>query len=609
MKIQNVDYEPDNTKVTLQGIVTQKSREAIIQDDTGGIALYRKAGGDYFKIGDMVQVTGILKNSGKTTKLSDYTVKKIQSDISLPEPAIISINSIYENPKKKYINKLIKINNVAVIQAYSSKKAVVSDESGNEIEICKLPKQLKLSQGEQVNVSGVLIFNKKFRLLLNNPFGLEKITLPEISNLMPPNMTSTFNTSPEISAVITCNSVLLDFSKTKLYVDGEDVPCIKTDNLIHYIQPSELSFGEHTVKIVIRDIYDNVYQKEWFFVIQKKHVEYNFYYGIPHAHTCYSDGKGRPLDAFEYAKKKGLHFLFVSDHSNFLDGASHSNYEYDSASKQYMEKEGSQWHSTRKEAEFINSKYDSFSALRGFEMRWYFGGHINIINSPNYLNGKKQLLNPRELSKWMISQGEIVSAINHPGRSFRMKQYIPEMDKLLNLIEVGNGAYPRPYIRTEDCYYRMLDMGWHLGAINGQDNHLDNWGDGDNLTVILAESLGTEELISAMKNRRTYSTETRTLKLKYKINNYWMGSVIHAARGDMLHFEISAEDEDNRIDKLQIITNGGKQVFEKTFGGEACIEWNFDLYVQAENPWYVVKVIHSNNKYGISSPVFVNTVW
>jgi hypothetical protein len=436
---------------------------------------------------------------------------------------------------------------------------------------------------------------------------LERIVLPEIIKLTPSNMTSTFNATPEISAIISNNNILLNDYKTKMIVDNKDVPYHKIDNLIYHIPLEELNYGEHSVKILITDIYKNIYQKEWSFIVQKQHVEYNFYYGIPHAHTCYSDGKGRPLDAFEYAKRKGLHFLFASDHSNFLDGAFHNNYEYDDVSMQYIEKEGSQWHSTRMESEFINKKYDDFLALRGFEMRWYFGGHINIINSPNYLNGKKQLLNPRELAKWMASQGAIVSAINHPGRSFRMKHYIPEMDNLLNLIEVGNGAFTRQYIRTDCCYFKMLDMGWHLGAINGQDNHLDNWGDSDNLTVILAESLEKDDIISAMKNRRTYSTETRELRLKFKINDYWMGSILNVNSGDRLHFDIFAEDEDAPINKVQIISNGGKELLERTFEEFKKIEWSFDLTAGYGDFWYVVKVIHSDCKWGISSPIFIST--
>ena len=48
---------------------------------------------------------------------------------------------------------------------------------------------------------------------------------------------------------------------------------------------------------------------------------YQYYFGVPHSHTSFSDAGGSsvPKQAYEYGKKKGLDFLFVTDHSNLLD--------------------------------------------------------------------------------------------------------------------------------------------------------------------------------------------------------------------------------------------------------------------------------------------------
>lgn len=336
-----------------------------------------------------------------------------------------------------------------------------------------------------------------------------------------------------------------------------------------------------------------------------KNIKYNFYYGIPHAHTSYSDGLGLPIDAMEYARNKNLNFLFISDHSNFFDGVKNKNFEYDKHKKQYCEQDGSMWFNTRKDVELINSKYNNFVALRGFEMRWFAGGHISIINSQNYLNGRKQHLNQDNLSKWLLNQNNAVAAINHPGRSFKPLEHNLEINKVLKLIEVGNGSFPRKYIRCEFYYYKLLDLGWYLGAINGQDNHSKNWGDGDNLTVLLSETLDKDALLDAMLNMRTYSTESRSLKLVYKINNCWMGSILKLKIGSLISFEIIAEDNSAAIEKIQIISKGGTIIKEIGYDNENIAVWKPSLIVNEKEIWYVVKVIHSNGKWGISSPIFI----
>lgn len=336
-------------------------------------------------------------------------------------------------------------------------------------------------------------------------------------------------------------------------------------------------------------------------------TKYNFYYGIPHAHTSYSDGKGKPIDALEYAKNKNLDFLFISDHSNFLDGVKNKNFEYDKRSRQYVEKEGSQWFNTGQDVEFINNKFKDFVAIRGFEMRWFAGGHISILNSRSYLNGRKQHLKSDALSNWLINQNNAVAVINHPGRSFKPIEYNPELNKVLRLIEVGNGSSPRKYIRCESYYYKLLDLGWHLGAVNGQDNHGSNWGNDDNLTVILAEALSKDLLIDSMKRLRTYSTETRSLKLVFKANGLCMGSKIITTPGSSIYFEIAAEDNLSKIEKIQLISNEGRVISEAKYDYLFQTVWRSCLPANKKETWYIVKVIHSNGKWGISSPIFVKT--
>ncbi len=334
-------------------------------------------------------------------------------------------------------------------------------------------------------------------------------------------------------------------------------------------------------------------------------IKYNFYFGNPHAHTSFSDGQGSPKDAFEYARNKKLDFLFLADHSNFLDGVKHKNFEYDKSSGQYMEKEGSKWYRTRQDVENINNTYSDFTAIRGFETRWFAGGHMTILNSSNYLNGKKQNLKSCSLADWLIKQNNAVAVINHPGRSFKPFKCDSELNRVIRLIEVGNGSYPRGYLRYESYYYKMLDLGWHLGAVNGQDNHIKNWGDDDNLTVILSETLSKDSLINAMINLRTYSTETGSLKLIFKSDDLYMGDRLIKSPGSIINFEIIAEDKSAKIDKIQLLSNEGKVKIEKQFDKLCSVLWKPYITASRDETWYIVKIIHCNGKWGISSPIFI----
>jgi hypothetical protein len=154
----------------------------------------------------------------------------------------------------------------------------------------------------------------------------------------------------------------------------------------------------------------------------------------------------------------------------------------------------------------------------------------------------------------------------------------------------------------------MLDLGWHLGAINGQDNHRANWGEKDNLTVVIAKSLTKQDFMEALKRRRTYSTESRSLKMTFKADGYWMGSIVEAGEGERINFEIIAEDKNRPIKKLQIISMGGTVVMEQGFNNSKRAEWNPGLEVKAGEEWYVLKVIHRDGRWGISSPIFVRGV-
>lgn len=583
-----------DTKVKVEGIVTYAKDKVFIQDSTSGINLYKQSGGDIFCEGDLIQVTGKLNNSKDLIRIKRYKVKKISSQNTPPIPVDITIQDIIGMKKDKYESMLIKLHNVKIENVTPFLPIQIIDSKGKKLYIYTICDLSHINDGDWVDITGIFNnANDKYELYIKTPQDIVRIHPPILFKYSPGNMTSTFDKTPKISAFLKEGSTFLNLSSAKLYIDSKEVIPVISENSISCIPMENLSYGEHYIKISIQDLNSNIYEFQWYFIVANQYTNYNFYYGVPHCHTSYSDGKGTPTEAYTHAKNSKLDFLIITDHSGSLIRSEVNN-------------QIPNWEMTKAEVETINKKYNHFLALIGLEMSTKIWGHVNVINCKNVID-KKTRKNPQKLYDWLCDQdrNNIILSINHPNRSSYFLSYISEFDKFINLIEVGNGSPPRQYTRSEEYYFKALDNGWHVGAVNGQDNHNNNWGEPDNLTVVIAENLNMTSFISALKLRRVYSTETRTLKLTVKANNHWMGSILDFKKSDKLNLQIIAEDNSTPITKIQLISTGGNIIKEKSFFNSHTAKWQPTLTIATDYSWYVVKVIHKNGKLGISSPIFV----
>lgn len=425
---------------------------------------------------------------------------------------------------------------------------------------------------------------------------------PVIFYFTPGNFTATCKKRPYICAYIKQGKELLNFDTAKLYLDGKEIECSLDSDSISCFPKESLNTGTHIVKLIIKDKEGIPQEFSWSFFVEDELEEYNFYYGIPHAHTSYSDGEGTPSEAYEKAKANGLNFLIITDHQSKL---ARGKYNYD-GSILITGAPHPKWEMLKLEACAINKKYSDFSALYGFELSTKFWGHINIINSKTIIEKKPESLN--SLYKWLTTEDGILLSINHPHRSPKTLPFTNNFDNFVNLYEVGNGSTTRVYTRTEENYYNALDNGWHIAAINGQDNHSSDWGDSTNVTAVIAKNLSVNSILNAIKLRRIYSTESRSLKLVVKGNNHWMGSVLTMSKGGKLNLHIKAEDTNSPIEKIQVITNGGKVLRERLAQNRSLVHWDLSITEDNDYSWYVVKVIHADGKLGISSALFIQRI-
>lgn len=318
----------------------------------------------------------------------------------------------------------------------------------------------------------------------------------------------------------------------------------------------------------------------------------HYYYGIPHAHTSFSTGRGNPLEAFEYGMDNGLDFMMLTDHNSFLtrellfEGENHS-----------------KWNISNTICERLKRKNENFLPIIGFETRTDPFGDFNIINSNNFFTGIVKDL--KLLVLWILNNPNSFVILNHPHKNVLNLDYSPLLNKIITSVEVCNGSPPRKYLRSEKYYYILLDNGWKLGAVNGQDNHRINFGDSENLTCIITNRLDESNLIDAFRCRRTYSTESRTLKLHFTLNDYFMGSEIEASANTSLRFEIFLEDIIYKIEYIEIITNGGKVLKKSSLLNLNKIKYLYHHIREPIETWYLIKIIESNGKIAYSSPIFI----
>lgn len=318
--------------------------------------------------------------------------------------------------------------------------------------------------------------------------------------------------------------------------------------------------------------------------------DFNFYYGIPHAHCGFSTGRGTPVEAFDYARHNGLDFLILTDHNNYL-----------TKTVRIKNNELSKWDAAKYLAARYNKKHENFLALIGFESKTNPFGDINVINPNRFFTGIVN--NLQLLILWMLNNPNAFISINHPHKTIEYLEHNPILNKLITSIEVGNGSYPNKYLRYEKYYYHLLDNGWKLGAINGQDNHRLNFGDEENLTCVIADELTSSSLVNSFRNRRTYSTESKNLIMYFTINDAFMGDII-TLEDEELQFSIFAHDSINKIKEIDIISNGGSIIKKISDLNLNKVKYLYNHEASENELWYIIKVTLDNNKIAISSPIF-----
>lgn len=376
----------------------------------------------------------------------------------------------------------------------------------------------------------------------------------------------------------------IDAGRIEFYFDGKNhtEKCKIGKGRLLYSPKEYFTEGQHTAELIVYDLCGNSSSVCRVFSVATEDMELNLYHGEFHSHTGDSDGSLTPFDAMKYARDTAkVDFFAVTDHSH---------YETPEVYREQI-----------KNADRFNVPGE-FATLYGFEMTWNYAcgwwGHMNVLNT-SWIDGGIYKTNLPGLYKEISADPRAVAMFNHPGRAwgnfldYRFRD--PVIDRRVCLSEIRDKGYDYDYML-------MLSEGWHASPAFNEDNHAPNWANAtESTTYVAAPALTRDNVLEAMRNRRTYTSSDPTLKITFKVNGKWFGSRLRDPR--KLHFDISLTTEKDRgLGLLEVVTEDNIVVASKDAGCLKSVSWQFDA--SPDFDYYYLRVT-SEGKYSVTAPVWV----
>jgi len=291
--------------------------------------------------------------------------------------------------------------------------------------------------------------------------------------------------------------------------------------------------------------------------VHSRAQEVQVFFGNLHSHTSYSDGSGKPADAYKYARDTAkVDFLAITEHNH--DGAERGIKAGDPRkdgiliAKNHSLYNGTKSSSSISAAKAFN-KDGKFVAIYGQEFNTIEegGNHMNVFEVSEVID---EAVVPNggfeQLVKWLTTNldSEMKPAIiqfNHPSSEIRKRgieyganlfgspsEWVKQIGRHACLIEMlnGPGTINAPNLKPEvfeSDYLYYLNLGFKLGPTGDQDNHFKNWGNSTTArTGVIAEAKTKANILDALRHRHVYATTDNNLKIIFRVEGHLCGDVI-----------------------------------------------------------------------------------
>ncbi|MDO4535907.1 MAG: hypothetical protein Q4B63_08880 [Clostridium perfringens] len=315
----------------------------------------------------------------------------------------------------------------------------------------------------------------------------------------------------------------------------------------------------------------------------------NFYYGVS-SDCLTSFNKDESFNVLDKIKSLGLDYAIISRENKDLD----LNLEHKNPSL-------SIWKYLNKSVSRFNKKNENFLVLLEFESLIPSLGKVSTLNTKSFFKGSASDF--KYFAIWLLQNKDCHISINtfdKPIENFLYKDFLNEISPSL---DINVRSDKKIYSSKEKNCFSLLDCGFKVGIIGQKNYKYPPYSNFSKLTCAICPKLDAKNLISAFKNKHTFFTESRTLKLIFTINDNFMGSSI--SKSSDLNFYIYLNDNKHKINKIEILSNGGEKIKESDNMNLNKIQYIFKKDYCEKETWYIVKVFLDSNLTAISSPIFI----
>ncbi|MDX9882950.1 MAG: CehA/McbA family metallohydrolase [Prolixibacteraceae bacterium] len=324
----------------------------------------------------------------------------------------------------------------------------------------------------------------------------------------------------------------------------------------------------------------------------------NYYFGDLHQHTTLSDGDLDIEEAIKYIKeKKVLDFVAISDHSQYFDFPD-------------------EWGKSQnwKKVQETTAKYNEdgvFIALPSFE--WSKNsetgtggkGHINVYNTSWWATANQEVMSLENFYQKLVGSPGALAMFNHPSKT-NFKNfgfYNTSIDERMVLFEIATRSGRPTFVPRFENYVYALDKGWRLAPADNTDTHKGFWW-AENCfgrTAVIATELSREAIYEALRNRQAYATYDKNLKINFAANGEIMGAILKKPKKLNILIEIEDPDSQDKINRIDIITEGGLVAHSKEFSSNI-VKW--ELEADPAKRYYFLRIVQADNDLAFSSPIW-----
>jgi large repetitive protein len=325
-------------------------------------------------------------------------------------------------------------------------------------------------------------------------------------------------------------------------------------------------------------------------------------FGMFHAHSIYSDGRGLPTEAFEYARDVAeLDFFTLSDHMEIL----HIPVPPDKLAKTIQVAD--QFNDPGTYVALAAWEYSlgiDFLAS-GQEGEVVFAGHNNVF-FVDYLY-PMIMFDYHDFYDELLGCESCISQFNHPSwegqTNWNDFEYLPQVDAQMHMIEMSTWNYD-PWPELFEC----LDAGWHVSPNWSDDTHEKEWGTlyGEPGTGAWVSELTRSGIREVMEQHRTFSTLDRNATIKLMAHeDCWMGSELQGSLSAPIDLEVFDPDAGDGFISIELYGPGMELLGEVDCLGETECAGSWDVTLTADG-YLIARAIQLDDAVIISAPIWLS---